>query len=164
MSFDVWWTPTAIASAQGLDRPVARRVDEAEAELERVGCAAAGYRLTGEPAERICVVHLVYDCRMLTAFPSAREVAILLIGRHTRSPSLDVYARLYRALGTGMPAGERTKPPCCDEDEVPRSTNSLSSAAVRVSSGCAAKKAASTERVGVTEPSPWTHLGQRRTV
>lgn len=119
MSFEVWWTPTAIASAQGLDRPIARRVDEAEAELERAGCAAAGYRLTGELAERICVVHLVYDYRMLTAFPSVREVAILLIGRHTRSPSLDIYARLYRALEIGVPAGERTKPPCCDEDEAP---------------------------------------------
>ena len=121
MSFDVWWTPAGAASAKGLDKPIADAVDRVEAELERVGCAAASYRLTGEILEHICVVHLPYDYRMLVAFPSEREVAILLVGRHVRSPVLDVYARLCRALGLQVPSGERTKPPCCEgeKDEPP---------------------------------------------
>ena len=121
MSFDVWWTPAGAASVKGLDKPIADAVDRVEAELERVSCAAASYRLTGEILERICVVRLPYDYRMLVAFPSEREVSVLLVGRHIRNPLLDVYTRLYRALGLQTPTGERTKPPCCDteNDEPP---------------------------------------------
>ncbi|MGO9247672.1 MAG: hypothetical protein ACLQQB_09850 [Solirubrobacteraceae bacterium] len=121
MSFDVWWTPAGAASAKKLDKPIADAVDRVESELERVGCAVASYRLTGEILEHICVVHLPYDYRMLVAFPSDQEVSILLVGRHVRSPALDVYARLYRALDLQPPPEERTKPPCCDaeNDEPP---------------------------------------------
>jgi hypothetical protein len=121
VSFDVWWTPAGAASAKKLDKPIVDAVDRVEGELKRVGCAAASYRLTGEILERICVVRLPYDYRMLVAFPSEREVSILLVGRHVRNPVLDVYARLYRALALQMPSGERTKPPCCDaeKDEPP---------------------------------------------
>jgi hypothetical protein len=121
VSFDVWWTPAGAASAKKLDKPIADAVDRVEVELERAGCAAASYRLTGEILEHVCVVRLPYDYRMLVAFPSEREVAILLVGRHVRSPVLDVYTRLYRALGLQMSPDERTKPPCCEgeEDEPP---------------------------------------------
>lgn len=78
MSFDVWWTPAGAASAKKLDKPIADAVDRVEVELERAGCAAASYRLTGEILEHVCVVRLPYDYRMLVAFPSEREVAILL--------------------------------------------------------------------------------------
>jgi hypothetical protein len=116
VSFDVWWTPAGDVSAKGLDKPIADAVDRVEAELERVGCAAASYRLTGEILERICVVRLPYDYRMLVAFPSELEVSILLVGRHVRNPVLDVYMQLCRALDLQMPPGERTKPPCCDSE------------------------------------------------
>lgn len=121
MSFDVWWTPAGAASAKKLDKPIADAVNRAEAELERAGCAAASYRLTGEVLERVCVVRLPYDYRMLVSFPGEQEVAILLVGRHVRSPALDVYTRLYRALDLQPPSEERTKPPCCDaeKDEPP---------------------------------------------
>jgi len=119
VSFDVWWTPTAAASARTLDKPIADAVDRAQAELEQAGCAAADYRLTGEVLERICVIKLPYDYRMLIAFPSEQEVAVLLVGRHVRSPTLDIYTRLYQALGLEAPTSERTKPPCCEEQDEP---------------------------------------------
>jgi hypothetical protein len=61
-------------------------------------------------------VRLPYDYRMLVAFPSEREVSILLVGRHLRNPALDVYMKLCRTLDLQMPPGERTKPPCCDSE------------------------------------------------
>lgn len=120
MSFDVWWTPTAVVSAKKLDKVIADAVDRVQAELERAGCAAADYRLTGDVLDRICVIKLPYDYRMLVTFPSEQEVTVLLVGRHVRNPALDVYTRLYRALGLEAPTSERTKPPCCEgEDEPP---------------------------------------------
>lgn len=119
MTFEVTWTPTGERSARELDRPIAEAVDAAEDELSRRGCDAADYRLTGDFVDRICVVRLSYDYRLLVCFPAAEEVVVLLVGRHVKSPRLDVYMRLYAALGLEPPTGERTKPPCCDGEEPP---------------------------------------------
>ncbi|TMC07372.1 MAG: hypothetical protein E6J41_16300 [Chloroflexi bacterium] len=94
-------------------------MERVEAELARRGCRAANYRLTGEQVERICCIHLTGagQWRVLVGFPSAREVAVLMVGRHDERSVLNIYRRLYRSLGIAdPPAGERDEPPCCEED------------------------------------------------
>lgn len=44
-------------------------------ELEHQGCAAAGYRLTGEMLDHICCRHLSRDARMLIMWPVEEEAA-----------------------------------------------------------------------------------------
>jgi hypothetical protein len=94
-------------------------VEDIEADLARRGCRAASYRLTGSTVERICCIHLAGagQWRVLVGFPSPREVAVLMVGRHNERSTLNVYRRLYRDLGIAdPPGGNRDKPPCCDED------------------------------------------------
>ena len=50
--------------------------------LERVGCDAAGYRLSGEGVDRLCVVHLWGRWRLLLAFPEAEVAVVIDIGEH----------------------------------------------------------------------------------
>jgi hypothetical protein len=53
---------------------------------------------------------------VLVGFPSAEEVAVLMVGQHDERSALNVYRRLYRDLGIAdPPVGERDKPPCCDD-------------------------------------------------
>lgn len=82
--------------------------------VKAAGCAALDYRLTGDVAERLCVVHLRGTIRVIVAFASPTQVRVLLVGPHDDAdPGLDVYAGLYRQLGIEPPTGKRTKPPCC---------------------------------------------------
>jgi hypothetical protein len=97
-------------------------VERAEAELARWGCRAAHYPLTGEVVERVCCIHLAgaAQWRVIAGFPSATEVAVLMIGRHDERSVLNVYRQLYVALGIGdPPGGERDKPVCCEDNAVP---------------------------------------------
>jgi hypothetical protein len=114
--FDVWFTPIGREDYGGLRADLQRHVDAAVVGLGREGCAAAHYRLAGAERDvgRICVMHLLHTWRLVLGFPSATEVAVLLIGRHLRGPR-SIYQRLYRVLGVEEPTEERDKPPCRDD-------------------------------------------------
>lgn len=119
-AFEVSFTPIGRADYHDLRADLKRDVDDAIAALERGGCAAAHYRLAGSGSDvgHICVIHLLRDWRLILAFPSANEVVVLLVGRHLRG-ARSVYERLYRIAGADAPAGERDKPPCCEDGNPP---------------------------------------------
>lgn len=118
--FDVWPTPIAAQDLRALRGDVRKAARRVRAELERSGCRAAKYRLSGNGLERICVITPPHAYRMLVAFPNAREVAVLMVGPHSRiSPEADVYRRLYTALGVAVPSAARRKPACCDGEAPP---------------------------------------------
>ena len=97
-----------------------RAAKAARARLERLGCAAANYRLSGEGVEHICSVKLRDNWRMLVFFPAEHEVAILLVGPHDReNHTADVYTRLYEMLKIDVPDGEHRRPPCCADGQPP---------------------------------------------
>jgi hypothetical protein len=83
------------------------------------GCASLNYRLSGDDLlSKICVAHLAGPLRVVVAF-SAHDVAtILLVGPHDdQDPFMDVYSQLYVLAGLAeLPTAERTKPPCCGEE------------------------------------------------
>ena len=84
------------------------------------GCEALAYRLSGErPIDHICVKHLLGSLRVVVAFESPRRAWILLVGPHDdQDPVLNVYAELYRLLGTEPQRDSgRDKPPCCDKSD-----------------------------------------------
>ncbi|MDQ1517372.1 MAG: hypothetical protein QOE80_3202 [Actinomycetota bacterium] len=84
--------------------------------LERVGCDAAGYRLSGDGVDRLCVVHLWGEWRLLLAFPEPDVAVIIDIGEHlAHDPGRDIYQRLYEAVAMDPPDAVREKPPCCNE-------------------------------------------------
>jgi hypothetical protein len=84
--------------------------------LERVGCDAAGYRLSGVGVERLCVVHLWGRWRLLLAFPEPEVAVIIDVGEHLAHDSgRDIYQRLYEAVGLEPPDAVRDKPACCDD-------------------------------------------------
>lgn len=94
--------------------------------LERSGCEAAGYRLTGLTLERLCMVHLYGSWRLLLAFPEPDLAVVIDIGEHLVSDHhRDIYTRLYEALGTEPSQETRTKPPCCDDTGIPPVTAEL---------------------------------------
>lgn len=118
--FGVWPTPLASEDLKALRGEHARAAKEARARLERRGCAAAGYRLSGAAVERICSLKLRDNWRMLVFFPAEDEVAILLVGPHDReNPGLDVYTRLYELLSIEVPDEEHRRPPCCADGQPP---------------------------------------------
>jgi hypothetical protein len=91
--------------------------------LERIGCDAAGYRLSGEGVDRLCVVHLWGEWRLLLAFPEPEVAVIIDVGEHlAQNPSRDIYQRLYQAIAMDPPDAVRDKPPCCDETGPPADT------------------------------------------
>ncbi|WP_440069299.1 hypothetical protein [Streptosporangium sp. OZ121] len=88
-------------------------------DLEARGCAALGYRLTGElPVNRLCVKHLRAAMRVVVAFEGLGRSWILMLGPHDeRNRTHDVYTSLWQVCGLHEPpVGERTKPACCDGD------------------------------------------------
>jgi hypothetical protein len=110
-------TPTAQKSVRALRGKARSAFDAAIVRLATEGCKAGDYRLTGDDIEHICSVQIYGRHRILVCFPEEGSVVVLLVGEHLRdSPDLDVYRSLYRALGLPEPSGERTKPPCCNED------------------------------------------------
>lgn len=86
-------------------------------QLAREGCRAADYGLSGPPPwPHLCAAH--FDgWRLVIAFPSEDEVAILKIAPHDASS--DPYRELAEDLGISVSTEPRTKPPCCDPDSEP---------------------------------------------
>ena len=107
-------TPVAERQIRGLRGPRRRAYEQFEQALAATGCAALGYRLTGEdPLPQLCVKHLRGADRVVVAFD--RRVAwVLLIGPHAAGDqAADVYTTLYELAGITRPEQPRTKPPCC---------------------------------------------------
>jgi hypothetical protein len=104
----------------GLRGPRRKAYNEFEHALALHGCAALGYRLTGDdPLPNLCVKHLRGNDRVVVAF-SGDEAWVLLIGPHADGDAAaDVYGMLYELAGVPRPAQPRTKPPCCDDDQQP---------------------------------------------
>lgn len=102
---------------RGEYRKAARRLHR---ELERSGCRAAGYRLSGKGVEHVCSVRLRDNWRMLVFFPAEDQVSILLVGPHDReNPQVDVYMRLYELLELEAPDDEHRRPSCCEDGQPP---------------------------------------------
>jgi mRNA-degrading endonuclease RelE of RelBE toxin-antitoxin system len=93
--------------------------DQFLAELRSQGCGALGYRLAGDVVDHLCVKHLRGALRVVVGFVRPTEVVVVLVGPHQDDdPAIDVYAALYRLAGLSQPpADERTKPPCCGEED-----------------------------------------------
>lgn len=113
-------TPIAdrqIAALRGVRR---RAYLSFEQDLARRGCAALGYRLTGdEPLSSLCVKHLRGTDRAVVAF-TGEEAWVVLVGPHLDGDrAVDVYTELYRLAGVSAPTQPRTKPPCCHDDAPP---------------------------------------------
>jgi hypothetical protein len=86
--------------------------------MEERGCEAAGYRLAGAAVEHVCCRHLYGSDRVLTVWPAEDRAVVLLVGPHSGRAG-DVYLELLDALGVDVPADEREKPSCCDDEGVP---------------------------------------------
>jgi hypothetical protein len=55
---------------------------------------------------------------MLTVWPADDRAMVVLVGPHSSKPG-DVYDLLLGALGADVPADEREKPSCCDDEGQP---------------------------------------------
>src|SRR5262249_31642396 len=122
------WVPTRFTFMQlakhqldGLQRRGKKAVLDFLQAVAGQGCAALGYRLTGDdPIERICIKHLYGSLRVAVSFDTLDHVWVLLIAPHDeRNPATDICAMLYALVGVETPVGERTKPSCCDETGAP---------------------------------------------
>ena len=120
MPYIVRSTPIADRQIAGLRAARRKAYDLFEEALARQGCAALGYRLTGdEPLASLCVKHLRGNDRVVVTF-SGHEAWVLLVGPHIVGEAADdVYTALYELAGVPRPTQPRTKPPCCDENQVP---------------------------------------------
>lgn len=81
------------------------------------GCRAADYALSGPPPwPHLCAAH--FDIwRVIVAFPTDDEVAIVKIARH--DPASDPYREIAEDLGIPLSTEPRKKPPCCEPDGTP---------------------------------------------
>jgi hypothetical protein len=114
-------TARASQQADGLRKKDRERYEQFLDMLQTEGCAALGYRLTGDlPIDHLCVKHLAGNLRVVVGFEEPGRAWVLLIGVHDRNDAgVDVYTELYRLAGLDdVPEGERTKPSCCDADGV----------------------------------------------
>ncbi len=110
-NFEVWPTLVADRQLRDLRGETRKNAKKAMDRLERRGCEAADYHLEGDEVERLCVVNLGRDWRMIVAFPETDEVAVILVGRHIeRRPQVDVYRRLYLSLGIEVPTMTQRPP------------------------------------------------------
>lgn len=108
---------TALAKSQvaGLRGKARAAYDTFTADLGNRGCAALGYRLSGEAVEKLCIRHLRGNDRAVVAFPAPDVATIVLVAPHTSDPDTSVYDLLYRMAGVETPPHDkRTKPACCD--------------------------------------------------
>jgi hypothetical protein len=116
VAVEVRATPLANKIVEELPRRARRAYDQFEADLAARGCAALGYRLSGDLLGHLCVIHLIGAMRVVVAFESAEIAYVVLVGNHDDSrPPLDVYQQLY-ALAGQEPSDQagRDKPSCCD--------------------------------------------------
>ncbi|RCG32793.1 hypothetical protein DQ384_04805 [Sphaerisporangium album] len=119
MRTEVFLSELAQKQAGILRGPDLKALDAFIRDLEARGCAALGYRLTGDvPVSRLCVKHLRNAGRAVVAFEEPGRAWVLLIGAHDeRDRARDVYAALWKVCGLeAPPSGRRTKPACCDDD------------------------------------------------
>jgi hypothetical protein len=122
VSTEVVTTPRADQQINQLRSTQTKQLTTFVKDLESRGCAALGYRLTGdEPLEHLCVKHLGGQLRVIVAFERADRAWLLLVGPHDDSdPDIDVYTELYQLVGFRPPdSTKRTKPPCCGGDGEP---------------------------------------------
>jgi hypothetical protein len=97
-----------------------RSYDQFLLALRAKGCASLNYRLSGDDLlSRICVAHLAGALRVAVAFLAQNVATILRVGPHdNQDPFVGVYTQLYELAGLARPpAAERTKPPCCGEED-----------------------------------------------
>jgi hypothetical protein len=94
----VYLSPRAGQQVSMLRARDRRTYDDFLINLRARGCEAMHYRLTGDVLlERLCVVHLARQLRVVVAFESAESVTILLVAPHKDDdPFIDIYAQLYR--------------------------------------------------------------------
>ncbi len=120
MQVEVVATPVAQRQIAGLRGQRRQAFGEFEQLLAASGCAAMGYRLTGDqPLASLCIKHLRGADRVVVAFVED-QAWVLLVGPHAQGErAADVYAQLYDILGLPRPEGERSKPPCCGENAKP---------------------------------------------
>ena len=110
----------AAQQAGQLRKKERRSYDQFLLDLRAHGCASLNYRLSGDDLlSKICVAHLSGPLRVVVAFSVHNVATILLGGPHDdRDPFMDVYSQLYELVGlTEPPTAERTKPPCCGEED-----------------------------------------------
>lgn len=133
MPVDVEITEPAAAFRDQMDRRHRKRYEDWLRELKTQGCAAMGYRMTGEIVERMCVQHLRDADRAIVVFESPRRAVIVALGTHdTNHLTRDVYTALYQLAGIEPPSGTRTKPPCCDDAGPPGGSRVLDDLADRL--------------------------------
>lgn len=117
MPIAVYLSPRAEQQVSMLRARDRQTYDDFLINLRARGCEALHYRLTGNVLlERLCVVHLAQQLRVVVAFESAELATILLVAPHKDDdPFIDVYAQLYRLANIDVaPSGERKKPTCCE--------------------------------------------------
>jgi hypothetical protein len=114
-------TPRAQQQVSALRARDRKAYDQFLVALRTRGCESRHYRLAGEGLlERLCVVHLARQLRVVVTFESVEAVTILLVGPHSDDPFLDVYTQLYSLAGIDqIPSELRRKPSCCDNDGLP---------------------------------------------
>jgi len=67
---------------------------------------------------QLCCRHLYATDRMITAWPAADHAVVIAISPHDRSDN-NIYTTLLVAIDRDVPAEERDKPRCCDEEGLP---------------------------------------------
>ncbi len=113
-------TPLVQRQVRGLRGPTRAAFETFTGDLARRGCAALGYRLTGDLIERLCVHHLRGGWRVVVTFDAPPVVWVVLIAQHTSDPATNVYDLLYALTGhRPEPDQARTKPACCGDDGAP---------------------------------------------
>ena len=114
---------TAIEDLKQIPVKLRPRVRRALDDLARNGCRAAGYSLSGDPPwPHLCSRH-VDSLRIIVAFPEDDVVAVVKIATH--DPASDPYVEIASDLGIAVSTAERTKPPCCDPEGLPRVDSSV---------------------------------------
>jgi hypothetical protein len=116
VTWNAFLSPISSRQVSGLRGPARQAYDGFLKDLVQRGCAAMGYRLTGSaPINSMCVKHLRGQDRAIVIFREPDEAWILFVGPHNdRTPEKNIYEWVYRIVGRPVPAGPRTKPPCCD--------------------------------------------------
>lgn len=107
MPYTVRSTPIADRQIAGLRAARRKAYDRFEEALARQGCAALGYRLTGDaPLPSLCVKHLRGLDRAVVTF-SGDEGWVLFVGPHVEG---DAAADVYTAT-LQLDAGSHQSPP-----------------------------------------------------
>ena len=120
MAHQVQATALVERQIRGLRGPTRAAFETFTGDLARRGCAALGYRLTGQSIERLCVHHLRGRWRVVVAFDAAPVVWVVLVAQHTGEAATNVYDLLYALTGQRPELDQRrTKPACCDDQGAP---------------------------------------------